>query len=415
MTTIQIIALIGLALVFALSIGRHINLGVAAIPGAFVVAEIAGITPKELYAGFPTKLVLLILGVMFLWNHVRSSGLSDIIVERTVGLTRGRRWLLPWATCGLTALICSVGALPAAALVITLPVARQIAKYEGIRPALIGIVTIQGAGIGGFSPLSPWGNLIATEAERGHLAFLAGHFFVAQVVLNLLIAIAAFFIFGGVRLFGAADRARRAGDIPQPASAPTVRGLSGYQYGALFGFSAFIVLVLLKFDVGLTGFAIGLLLHIVFPSDTRKAIESLPWNIVLLIAGVLIYVGLLQKIGVLDSISQLLGSVHQPALALLGVNYLGTILANFESSSVAVLGLVIPVGMHAVTHTASAASNSVVLAMLSGTIAVMGASPFHLAGGLLLAETGGDDRTFRDLLLWAIGCAIVLPLGMLLL
>ena len=83
---------------------------------------------KQLYAGFPTKLIILVLGVMYLWNQVSESGLADLLVRKTVAFVHGKVYLLPWAMCILTALICAVGALPAAALAITMPVAIEIAS-----------------------------------------------------------------------------------------------------------------------------------------------------------------------------------------------------------------------------------------------------------------------------------------------
>ena len=93
MTTVQILALIWLALVFAVSLWQRINLGLIMIPAAFALAEFAGVPVKSLYAGFPTKLVLLVLGVAFLWNHVQESGLADIFVSGMVRTARGRAWM----------------------------------------------------------------------------------------------------------------------------------------------------------------------------------------------------------------------------------------------------------------------------------------------------------------------------------
>ena len=110
--------------------------------------------------------MILILGVMYLWNHVQESGLADLFVKKTVQLARGRSYLLPWAMALLTALICSVGALSAAALAITLPVAIEIAKRERIRPTLMAVVTMQGAITGGFTPFNPWTNVVGHPGRQ---------------------------------------------------------------------------------------------------------------------------------------------------------------------------------------------------------------------------------------------------------
>ena len=98
MTTLQIYALVWLAFVFGLSLWQHINLGLIMIPASFLLALFTGLPLKELYAAFPAKLVLLVLGVMYLWNHVQESGFAGIIVKKAVALARGRVYLLPWIT-----------------------------------------------------------------------------------------------------------------------------------------------------------------------------------------------------------------------------------------------------------------------------------------------------------------------------
>ena len=134
MDTIQIIALIWLAFVFGISLWQHINLGLIMIPASFILVLFADMPLKALYGSFPAKLALLVLGVMYLWNHVQESGFAAIIVKKAVALARGRVYLLPWIIHILAAIICAVGALPAAAFAITVPVALEIAKRERISP-----------------------------------------------------------------------------------------------------------------------------------------------------------------------------------------------------------------------------------------------------------------------------------------
>ncbi len=421
MTTLQILALVWLALVFAVSLWQHINLGLIMIPAAFVLAEIAGVPVKSLYAGFPTKLVLLVLGVAFLWNHVQESGLADIFVTAMVRAARGRAFLLPWVMAFLTAVICAVGALPAAALAITIPVAMEIARRENIRAALMGTVVIQGACVGGFSPFNPWGNLVAMQAAQNGIALDSVFFFLCQGALALAVGLVGFFCFGGLKLLrqkgqnGQVEPAVKAGADVLPTSARAVdkaltrSGLTAYQWCSLAAVLCFITLVLRRFDVGLTAFAAGMTLQIIFRTNGKQAIAKLPWGIALMIGGVLLYVGLLEKMGVLHAIGSALSGMENPSLVRYGISLLGTIIANFESSSVAVLGLVIPVAIKSMGSAVQAIAANMQLALLSGSIAVMAASPFHIGGALILAETETADRTFKDLLLWVVCLALVLP------
>ncbi|MFG0860978.1 MULTISPECIES: hypothetical protein [Pseudomonas] len=59
MTSVQIFSVIWLVVIFAACIWRHTNVGLAMLPASFILAEVAGISPKQLYQGFPTSLVIL--------------------------------------------------------------------------------------------------------------------------------------------------------------------------------------------------------------------------------------------------------------------------------------------------------------------------------------------------------------------
>ena len=412
MTTVQILALVWLAVVFGLSLWQHINLGLIMLPASFILVLFTGLPLKDLYAAFPAKLAVLILGVMYLWNHVQESGFANVIVKKSVSLARGRIWLLPWIIHVLTAIICAVGALPAAAFAITVPVAMEIAKRERISPTMMGIVLIQGACVGGFTPLNPWGSLVAEQAAKNNIPLDATYLFLSQGVVAIAVGILAFFVFGGMELL------RRRPETVEAVCAPgtTAEGKAGevcpltpYQIASGLGMVLFIVAALLKYDVGLTAFVIGMVLQIAFHIKSKTMISKMPWAIMIMIAGVLIYVGLLEKMGVLKVIGDYLTSLEHASLVRFGVSIVGTILANFESSSIAVLGLVIPVAVKSMAGATSILHSSIQLGLLSGSLVVMCASPFHIGGALILAEAEDYDRTFKELLLWVLALTLVMP------
>ena len=172
---------------------------------------------------------------------------------------------------------------------------------------------------------------------------------------------------------------------------------------------SFILLALLKFDVGLTAFTIGMILQIAFRIKSKTVLSKLPWGIVIMISGVLIYVGLLEKLGVLRVIGDYLVSIENPSLVRFGVTIIGTILANFESSSIAVLGLVIPVAVKSMAGSIDILANSLSLGVLSACLVVMCSSPFHIGGALILSEAEDYDKTFRHLLIWVVVLTLTMP------
>jgi Na+/H+ antiporter NhaD/arsenite permease-like protein len=408
MTTIQIFSLVLLAVVFCLSLWRHINLGLAMLPAAFVLAQAAHIPSKVLYAGYPTALTILVLGVMFLWHHVQESGLAEMIVKNAVKVACGRAYLLPWVMFGLTAVISGIGALPAAAFAITLPVALEIARRENIRMSLMGIICIQGGCVGGFSPFNPWAALVSTMAKNEHINLLSGQFFLFNAALGIGVSLVAFFAFGGAELFNR-SRSYQSPIGKSICSTDKTPSISIYQFASAASVLVFIVMVLMNFDIGLTGFALGFALMVAFPEKTKNVIKKLPWAILIMIAGVLVYVHLLDFLGVLKAIGDLLISMDSPVLVRVGLSFLGTIIANFESSSVAVLGLVIPIAIKSIPGDLSATAATLQLAILSGSIVVMCSSPFHIGGALVLAESDNDERVYKELLIWVLCLAVTMP------
>lgn len=403
----QIFSLVLLAVAFVIAIWRHINVGLVIIPAGFIFASAAHIGISTFLKTFPGDLVILVIGVMYLFGHAQRSGAVDRLIQTAETLIGGRHWLLPWIMFLLAAIISGVGALPAASLAIVVPIAVRAAELRNINSMLMGVVTIMGALAGGFSPISVWGQLMVNLTRKAHYALPQASFFGIEFALNTVVAIVAFLAFGGIALV---RRGPQGAATPQKSPQPEQVRMTPYQIGSLVGFGVFVVVVLaFSLDVGLTAFTVGLILHLVFrPSDT-SVISELPWSVCLVISGVLLYVGLLSQAGTLTAISHLLEEIHLPMLSVLALAYFGAIFASFESSSVAVLGVVMPVVLGLAG--ATGANVLLVLSSVAFSVVVVSTSPYHLSGGLVLASSKEAEQTalFRRLLAWSIGVAAVVP------
>ena len=157
----------------------------------------------------------------------------------------------------------------------------------------------------------------------------------------------------------------------------------------------------MNLDIGLTGFVIGMVLQIAFHVDSKKAISRLPWNMTIMIGGgahVRWHPGIAWRSA--RPSATFLAACRSPSLVRYGISFLGTIVANFESSSIAVLGLVIPVAIKSMGPNVPFMLANMQLALLSGSIAAMTASPFHIGGALVLADVDDNERTYKELLTW---------------
>lgn len=444
-TALQVFSLVFLLFAFAAAIYRHVNIGLMTIPAAFILAEVAGVTPKELYTGFQVDLVLLVIGVMYLFGHAERSGALARIVRGAEKLAGPRTALLPWLGFLLAALISGMGALPGATVAIVMPITMQCARKRGLKPMLMGLITIFGALAGGFSPISVFGQLLRKLTPEGGYQIPSAMLFLIEFGLYTAIAVVSFFLFGGHRLLrtgtattagaprepelihagggtpgqpptGTPDAAPRpsAGPGGGAAEPPAAGHSMAYERSSLAAIGVFAAGVLaFGLDVGLTAFTLGLVLHLIFKVDDKRVIAALPWGVALNLAGILAYVGILIKLGTFNEIANGVQHIPSAALSALLLAYFAALFSSFESSSVTVLAVSIPI----VLKVEVGLPDSVlflVIAVVAFCSAVISISPYHVNGALLVTNGGIDDpateqKLFRGLLGWSVVAALVLP------
>ncbi|OLT12450.1 hypothetical protein BJF79_22190 [Actinomadura sp. CNU-125] len=494
MTADEILSLVLLLAVFALAIWRDVNVGLVALPAGLLLAKITGVPGEQALAAFPVQIVVLIIGVMYLFGHAQRSGAIDRLVHLVIRASGGRDWMLPWSMFLTGAVLSAIGTLPSATVAIVLPIAMRLARNRGMDPVIMAVVACAGAGVGGFSPLSPWGAIVRQLAEKQGADFSPTGLFLGLAAIKTCTAILTYLLLKKVirrgkptpapalatadagttpapatalasaEAGGAEDAAstaeagraarpqkpdapaRRAdaGGAPATADAGTTPGdgasdaasagagrpparpeergpgasspLRGYELGSMVGIGAFLVMVLaLGTNPLFASLLVGLVLHLVFKPDTRRVIGDLPWGVVVLTAGVLVYVGVLERVGTLDALAGHLGGIDAALLTVLAIAYLAALFATVESSTVAVLGVIVPLTATALPHQSSAGFTALLIA-ICGVIGAVGISPMHLGGGLVLANTSEEEnpRVFRWLLGISLAAAAVLPLLLLL-
>jgi len=129
---------------------------------------------------------------------------------------------------------------------------------------------------------------------------------------------------------------------------------------------------------------------------------------VLLICGVLTYVGVLQEMGTIEWAGEGVGGIGAPLLAALLLCYIGAIVSAF-ASSVGIMGALIPL---AVPFLALGTVGPVgMICALAVSATVVDVSPFSTNGALVLANAREVDRDafFRQLLVYGGIMVAVVP------
>jgi di/tricarboxylate transporter len=401
----ELISIIVLVAVFVLATTRSVNMGALSFAAAFGVGElVADLDADGIFAGFPGDLFVVLVGVTYLFALARANGTTEWLVHAAVRLVRGRVALIPWVMFAITGVLTAIGAVSPAAVAIVAPIALSFAARYEISPLLMGAMVVHGAQGGGFSPISIYGSIVNGIVEREKLPGNEITLFLASLVVNLVIAAVVFVVCGGLKLPRHTTTA--------PAGAPAEEseiGLTPDRVATLLALVALVVAVLVfDLDAGLAAITLAALLSLLWPKDGKKAANEISWPTVLLICGVLTYVGVLQEMGTIDYAGRAVSDIGVPLLAALLLCYIGAIISAF-ASSVGIMGALIPL---AVPFLAKGDIGAVgMVAALSVSATVVDVSPFSTNGALVLAAAPDVDRDrfFRQLMVYGGVVVAVVP------
>ncbi len=436
---IQIFSILVLIAMFVVATILPINMGALAFAAAFVVGSlIMGMSSNDIFAGFPSDLFLTLVGVTYLFGIAQNNGTIDWLVERAVRLVRGHMALIPWVMFFVAAVITGFGGLSPAACAILAPVALRFAAQYRISPVMMGLMVIHGAQGGGFSPISIYGGITNQIVQKAGLPYGPTTLFLSSLLFNLAIAVVVFFIFGGWKSLR--DHAAASGPDPDthvagasrsivghggtPASPAYHRtatspsgaainpneGLTSERLLTLLGLTALAVGALVfKFNVGLVAITVAVLLALFSPKTQKAAVDKISWSTVLLIAGIITYVGIMQKAGTVDYVASGISSLGMPLLAALLLCFTGAIVSAFASST-ALLGAIIPLAVPFLMQGHISAIGVVSAIAISTTI--VDTSPFSTNGALVVANAPEAEResVLRKLLVYSALIAVIGPI-----
>ena len=332
----------------------------------------------------------------------------------------------------LTGALTAIGAVSPAAVAIVAPIALSFAARYHISPLLMGALVVHGAQAGGFSPISIYGSIVNGIVDREGLPGSEITLFLASLLANFAIALVVFVVCGGLKLWrqgavtdigagpaeapGGKDSGGGGGSGPtgtggtgtRTAPAPTTVGTLPDAPAAvaptvpviatLVCLVALVVAVLgFDLDAGLTAITLAVVLSTAWPEDSRKAVGQIAWPTVLLICGVLTYVGVLDEMGTITWAGEGVGGIGVPLLAAVLLCYIGGIVSAF-ASSVGIMGALIPLAVPFLAQGEIGAVGMVAALAVSAT--VVDVSPFSTNGALVLAAAPDVDRDrfFRQLM-----------------
>ncbi|TQC46670.1 C4-dicarboxylate ABC transporter [Rhodococcus sp. WS4] len=436
MTSIEILPLIALVAMFVIATIFPINIGILGFIGAFLVGAFAlGYDDKEILAAFPSSIVLTIIGVTYFFGMAKKNGTIDLLVNGCIRAVGGRTAVVPWVFFFSASVLTALGTFSPAAVALISPAAMSFAARTRMSPLVMGIMTINGAHAGAFSPISVSGVLVTDIVESSGLTIAPWTLFFASYGINLLLSVltvVGYSVLARVRdleytATGTIDETcggtTRPTDETGPDRMPTTGAgpsggtqvltrkhtstsivpdahpATGVQKLTLVLIAAVLVLVLvLHLPISFVAIAAGAILAFTDLSKQNEAIAGISWSTVLLVAGMVTYISVLEEMGTIDHLAEMAITIGAPLLVAFVLCYVIGVTSAFASST-ALLTAVIPLALPLLQTGALPVVG--VIAALAISATVVDVSPFSTNGALVLANAQSIDRSalYRQLLL----------------
>ncbi|MBM0235996.1 hypothetical protein JNW88_00650 [Micromonospora sp. ATA32] len=492
--SVELVSILVLALIFLIATVRPVNLGALAIVAAFIVGisvldgKDIGEKTDSVFAGFPGDLFVILVGVTYLFAIAKANGTVDWLIQSAVRLVGGRVGMIPWIMFLVTACLTAIGAVVPAAVAIIAPIGLGFARRYKINPLMMGLLIINGASAGGFSPISIFGSITNGVVEKAGLPGNPTLLFLASFFVNLTISLVAYFMWGGRELLtrraldtgtGTVDEAdlvgaprsgttrdrarsrpptrpRREPRTPasaSPTTAPpaparpaapsrsargpparpcpprrtrssvgaaattvsaeaeaplrldrdrimTVVGLLGLAVAALF----------FDLNVGLVAITVAAILTLLSPESAKNAVNHVAWPTVLLVCGIVMYVGVMQSIGTITWLGGEVATIGAPLMAALVICFIGGAVSAFASTT-GILGALIPLAVPFLTGSNAVGAVGLITALALSS-SIVDSSPYSTSGALTVANATEEQRdyVYKGLMRWGFSMVVIIPI-----
>lgn len=404
------IALISLmALVTAIIIGcfkPKMNTGVIAITLAMMVGIYGAKLPmKTISAGFPTDLFLMLVSICLLFNMAHQNGTLEKLSKFFIKSVRGNPKLFPLLFFFLTFLLAAIGPGNIAATALMAPIGMAVAANAGISALLMSIMICTGANAGAFSPIAPTGiigiGLMNKIGVNGNSMGMT--VFLASAAIQSLSAISAYLIFKGYK-------ASRTKKLDEFLAKQKVEKFNKKQILTLL---AIVILVLsvvfFKVQISLGAFALIVILSFIGAADEEKSIKNIPWGIILLVTGITILIGIMEKTGGLNMATSMIANISNGKTINSILAFITGIVSAYSSSSGVVMPAFIPLIPGIIAKLGAGDILKMIIAVAVGSHMV-DVSPLSTLGALTIASADEKEdkvKLFRNLLIWGLSMAVV--------
>jgi len=400
------VSLGALVLAIALSCTAAINVGLLSLAIALLVGtQLAGLSVGAVLEGFPVSLLVTLIGVTLLFSIAECNGTLARLTARAVRFCRGRAGLLPILFFALGFVVSTIGAGSVAGAALLAPPAMAVAARAKVPPLLMIVTAGNGILAGALSPFAPTGIVANGIMQRIGLAAVEWETFFYTALAHAIVGFVGFFLFGGRRLLTSHGEAVPPADI---ASGPFE---ARHLWTTLAILTLIVCVVGFRSDVGMTALVLAIALILLRVVDEQRAIQRMPWGVLLMVTGVSVLVALVEATDGLNLFANGLARVATPGSIIPIVAAGIGIISVFSSTS----GVVLPAFLPMVPELAARLGDTEPLHIawtMSVSAGLVDLSSLSTTGALFLAAAASDTNArwlFNALLAWGLSMSLVGP------
>ena len=410
------ISLAALLIAITLSMLTNVNVGVVSLAFAWIVGVYLGGMPLSAVIGtFPVQLFLTLVGVTLLFGMANLNGTLGRLASRAVGICRGNAGVIPVMFFLIALALSSIGPGNIATTAILAPMAMAVGARAAVPPFLMALMVGNGAQAGALSPFAPTGVIVNGIMERiglpGHEMQTYGN----NLFANAIVTFGAYLLFGGLKLFTRrsaeplVSQSDQAGARAEAALVETEPFAWQHWVTIAVLTSLVLVVVLFEMQVGMAALTGAALLSLIGTGDEKEAIKKMPWGVVIMVCGVTVLIGVLEKTQGMQLFADLLATISTPATVTLTIALVIGAVSVYSSTS----GVVLPAFLPTVPALAQQLGGADPLAIASAMYVgghLVDLSPLSTIGALCIAALPAEadaKKLFNQLLAWGLSMVVV--------
>jgi di/tricarboxylate transporter len=387
------ISLAALLTAVVLSMVSKVNVGVVSLALAWIVGVyLGGMRYADVIGAFPVPLFITLAGVTLLFGMANVNGTLQRLAARAVTVCRGNAGVIPVMFFLVALVISSIGPGNIATAALLAPMGMAVGAQAGIPPFLSALMLGNGAQAGALSPFAPTGVIVNGVLDKIGLSGQQWTTYGNNLMAHVVVTFVAYLLFGG------------GGRGHEP-----FEGRHWLTLAVLL--SVVLGVIVFEFQVGMAALTGATVLSLAKASDEKEAIRRMPWGVVLMVCGVTVLIGVLEKTQGMSLFTDLLASVSSPTTVTAVVAFATGIVSVYSSTSGVVLPAFLPTIPGLVERLGGGDPMAIASAMVVGGHLV-DLSPLSTIGALCIAAlpgtSGEESRTlFNQLLAWGLSMTLV--------